>query len=299
MPDNSDSELVQAAHKPLVLAIDLIGWELSHPSDRLSLALNEPGVHWKIHDVIRNEANNLVYPAFETNFGVSGEPAKKIALGTLGVMGEATWDSVKKSPRYQLLDQSLKDLKTSFDKTPTGIWVDRHAAELILFGSLVTIGGAIAQYHFRGNDDFGALYAKGVSLATKKIKIGDLTLGADFPTFAPSKRELEFKSFAQYDFKPVEAKFEFGGKVENDKLNHVEGKALVKVPLKSGGLDINLKGSAGASFTRDPLLDVYAPKYNYAVGVDAETKDKRLMMDLMLSGENKDVTVTSGLKYMF
>jgi hypothetical protein len=44
MPDN-DNDLMQAAHKPLVLAIDLIGYELSHPDDRLAAALKEPSVY--------------------------------------------------------------------------------------------------------------------------------------------------------------------------------------------------------------------------------------------------------------
>ena len=299
MPDKTDSELLQAAHKPLVLAIDLIGWELSHPDDRLSLALNEPGVYWKVQDVIRKETNSLVYPAFGTNFGVTGDPAKKIAFGALEVMGEATWDSIKKSPRYKLFDQSLKDLNSTFEKTPTGLWVNNHKTELILFGSLLTIGGALAQYHFRSNDDFASLYAKGVSMATKKIKIGDLTLGAEFPKFVPSKREVEFKTFGEYDFKLLDTKLEFGGKIENDKLNRIDTKAIVKVPLKSGNLDINLKGTAGATFSRDPVSDVFTPKYNYSLGVDAETKDKRFMLDLMLSGENKNLLFTGGLKYMF
>lgn len=300
MPDpSSDSPLLQAANRSLVLSIDLIGWELTHPGDRLELALKEPGVHWKIKNLIDKEAGYLVNPSFGANFGATGEQAKKIAFGTLGVLGEASWDSIKKSPRYKLLDSSLKDFKTEFDKTPTGIFVDRHKMELILAGSLLTIGGAVAQYHFRTNDDFADLYAKGVSLATKKIKIGDLTLGAEFPKFVPSKRQVEFKALAGYDFKVVDTKFEFGGKFENDRMNQFDGKAVVQVPLHAAALDLKLKGSLGASTVRNPLTDVFDTKLKYSLGVEAETKDKNFMLDVMLSNEDKNYLLTGGLKYRF
>ena len=299
MPDPNEDDLLKAVRKPLVLSIDLIGYELPHPSDRLSLALNEPSVQWKIQEAIDKEAFRLIQPSFGT-FYATGDPAKRIALSTLQIAGEATWASVQKSPRYKLLDSSLNDLKTSFDKTPTGIFVNQHVPELILAGSLLTIGGAVAQYHFRTNADLAALYAFGVSAATSKIKIGDLTLGATLPKFVTApKRELEFKSYGQYDFKVLETKLEFDGRVQNDKLNSLDARAMITVPLHYGDMAFKLKGGFGPSFSHMGDGSPMDTKWNYLLGVDAESKDSRLKAGLLFSGGNQPPTLTGALKYMF
>src|SRR5690242_521556 len=103
MPDN-DSDLLQAAHRPLVLTIDLLGYELSHADLRLDMALKDPSVYRRIEDLIDDEAKKQINPTFANNYSFTGAPAKRIALGTLKAVGDASWDSLKKSPRYLQLD---------------------------------------------------------------------------------------------------------------------------------------------------------------------------------------------------
>ncbi len=299
MPDPAEDSLLKAAYKPLVLSIDLVGYELSHPADRLSMALSEPGVYWKIQEAIDKEAIRLIQPGFGT-FYASGDTAKRIGLSTLQTVGEATWASVQKSPRYKLIDSSLKDFSTAFNKTPTGIFVNHHKPELIIAGSVLVIGGAFAQYHFRTNSDVASLYALGISAGVGKIKIGDLTFGATLPKFVTApKRELEFKSYGQYDFKVLEARVEFGGKVENDKLNQLDAKGLITVPLKYKDIDLKLKGAFGATLTHMGDGKPMDTTWKYSLGLDAGTKDSRLKAGLLLSGENKNLMFTTGMKYLF
>ena len=128
--------------------------------------------------------------------------------------------------------------------------VDQNKGELIFLGSALTLAGGWAQYHFRTNDDLAGMYAAAVSAGTNKIRIGQLTVGASFPKFVPSKQQLEFKGTTGYDFKVVDTRVDFGGKVENDTLKQIDASAVVSVPLNYKSLDLKLKGSFGTTITR-------------------------------------------------
>jgi hypothetical protein len=298
MPGADDNELLNALHRPFVLSMDLIGFELKHPGDRLKQALEQPSVLWKIQETIDKEAKLFNEPNF-TGASASGDSAKRIALGALQTAGEATWDSIQKSPRFKLLDSSLKDLKSTFDRTPTGILVDQHKMELILVGSALTLGGGFAQYHFRTNDDLAGLYATAVSAVTSKIKIGQLTVGASVPQFVPSKQTVGFKASGGYNFRVVDTKAEFGGKLEHGQLNQIDAQAIISVPLNYKNIDLKLKGSFGAELKRPDDTHSFDTTWKYSLGVEAASKGSRFKASLLGSGENNKVTVTLGAKYAF
>ncbi|MBL8228352.1 MAG: hypothetical protein JNL98_07745 [Bryobacterales bacterium] len=297
MPEKSDSDLIQAATEPLVLSIDLLGYELTHAEDRISLALSEPSVYRRVQELIDVEAGRSIMPRFE-NFGATGEPAKRIAMGTLSAAGDAVLTSVKQSPRYLKFDESLGNLKSTFGQTPMGVWINSNKTELLIAGSLLTIGGAVAQYHFKTNDTVGDYFAKGVSLATRSIKLGQLDLGADFPKFAPSKRQVDFNTHAGYNFKLVDTRVELGGKVENGKLNQLDGKAMVMVPLKCSNVDVKVTGSVGGSMQRASDSS-FNSKLRYSLGVDVGAPKQGVSAGLMLSGENRNYTLGVAAKVHF
>ena len=110
MPDND--ELFNALRRPLIVSVDLLGYELRHPGDRLKLALDQPSVHWKISDEIGKHATRLIEPGFGSYYA-TGEPAKKIALNALQIAGQATWESIQKSHRYKLIESNLAGAKRS------------------------------------------------------------------------------------------------------------------------------------------------------------------------------------------
>lgn len=298
MPRKDDANLIRALNRSVALSIDLAGFELQHPGDRLKLALDDPSVYLQIREAAAKEARFLIEPTF-SGFYASGEPASRIAVDMLQIAGKATWDSIQKSPRYRLLESSLKDVKTEFDKTPTGIVVNDHRTELILMGSILTLGAGVAQYHFRTNDDLAKLYAATISSATSKIKIGDLTFGATFPTFVPSKRQVEVKAFAGYDFKVVDTKVEFGGNFQNSRMKQIDAAAAITVPLKVSNLDLKLNAGAAVTFKQPEFGSQLDTNWNFSLGIDAGSKDFRLRAGVLVGKQNDQPRMTAGLNCVF
>jgi hypothetical protein len=211
-------------------------------------------------------------------------------------MTSAEWDSIQKSDQFKRIDSSLSDLKTEFDKTPTGFLVNHHKPELILVGSALTLGAGFAQYHFRSNDTLAKIYATGVSAATSNIKLGQLTLGAGIPSFTPSNRSVTFSGHGGYNFKVLDTKLELGGKLANGEFNGFSGKGTVSVPLNSKVLN-KLSVSAGAEADRSKPTSPY--NWKYSLGINASAQDSRFSVGVIATDQNRNYSVMTTLKVPF
>ncbi len=250
MPDKTSDDLLKLSQETLTFAVDLAGYEISHSPDRIAFALQQPSVYKKIQEMIEKETGQLVAPGF-TQLSLSGDPAYRIGQGTLKAVGDSWETQIKGSQKYQLFTGSLDRAKSSFEKTPFGLWVDDNRTLLVISGGLLSLGGAYAMYRFRTGDPAAKLEAKMASALLKSMKLGSLDLSLGVPTFVPSKRDIEVKAGAAYKFKLVETKLDLSGRIENEKVRHLEAKSLLKVPIESG----NLQFGAGAAYDRPKLPD--------------------------------------------
>jgi hypothetical protein len=291
----NDENLLNALRRPIVLSIDLIGRELK-TQDSLKRALEQPSVYMKIQDAIQKQATLVLDPGAQPSYYASGDTAKKLSLNILQMAGAAEWDSIQKSDQFKLIDSSLNDLKTEFDKTPTGLLVNHHKPELILVGSALTLGAGFAQYHFRSNDSLAQIYATGVSAATSNIKLGQLTLGAGIPSFTPSNRSVTFATHGGYNFKILDTKLELGGKLANGELNQFNGKATLNVPLNDKLLS-KLSFSAGAAAERSKPTGPY--NWKYSLGIDGSSQDSKFSVGVMATDQNRNYSVMTTVKLHF
>jgi hypothetical protein len=87
--------------------------------------------------------------------------------------------------------------------------------------------------------------------------------------------------------------------VENSKLNQVEGKAVVTVPLNFDGVNFNVKGSAGGSYSGFGTPSPTDENWKYSFGVEAEAKNSRFKTGVVFSGDKEEQKFTAGFQYVF
>jgi hypothetical protein len=263
MSDTCKNDLPGSAVETIVLAFDLVGYELNKGPERVKKALESDAVQKAITSALQEQAKDFLAKQQKGEKVLAGDAAKQIAEGVGKKVAEAGGEEIKKkiqsSTGYQRLEGSLKDLKCAYEKSPIGVWVDEHKAVLIIVASGVALGAATAMY-LTNTGDTPAGWA--TELAKDKIKttvLGKLELGVSEVTFVPSKREVGMVAYVETkNWKAVQAKLSINVKAADEKLVSAGGALEVKVPLNGS---TNWHGNF--NLRADPVLK----QYNLSLGI--------------------------------
>ena len=263
MSDTCKNDLPGSAVETIVLAFDLVGYELSKGPERVKAALESESVQKAITFALQEQAKDFLAKQQKGEKVLAGDAAKQLAEGVGKKVAEAGGEEIKKkiltSPGFQKLEASLKDLKCAYEKSPIGVWVDEHKAVLIIVASGVALGAATAMY-LTNTGDTPAGWA--TELAKDKIKttvLGKLELGVSNITFVPSKREVGMVAYVETkNWKAVQAKLSINVKAADEKLVSAGGALEVKVPI---GGSTNWHGNF--NLKADPVLK----QYNLSLGI--------------------------------
>jgi hypothetical protein len=242
MADPNDTGVIDAGHKVIVLAFDLLDAEIARLPDRLSDALTSPPVQQAIKKTLLDFAKTK---AGSGTTVISDEEAKKLAqsLGT-GVMdatGTELLDKVKRTPEYKKLEGSIEAFKKAAESSSLGVWIDKNKNILYVVGAVLAVGTAAVLYVTKTggsllNTALGPLEGKEFEV----LQIGKLSIKAGLWDFQPDARIFGARVIGTATWEKVKLELKFGVLAQGASVQQAEGEAVVK----SGAFNLVLTGNA-------------------------------------------------------
>jgi hypothetical protein len=242
-------DLPGSAVDTVLFTIRLVGYEATHGPARILKALQSPALQAELKRAILKVANeNLEKQRKGERVG------PRDAAATLGkaVGGAARTrapgkllSEIQRSSRYRRLEQSIKDLRCAYKRSPAGVWIDEHKALLIIAVAGVVVGGVTAMYVTRSGDAAAEALTKFANSRAKPIPLGQIKLGVSDLKFVPSKRLVGGKLTVEpRHLKSVRTKLSLSVATQGKGLESLSVNYQLLVPLTSGWTG-QFKGGVG------------------------------------------------------
>jgi len=260
-----------SAVRTIVLAFDLVGYELKKGPSQVLRVLESKRVQEAVRDAMTEDARAFLEMQRKGLKIEAGDAASKLAgsagKALLSKGGDELKGLILRTPTYKKLEQGAKDLQCAYEKSVIGVWVDEHKTQLIIIASGVVLGALTAMY-LTNTGDTPADWA--VELAKDKLKttiLGKVEIGVKDIKFVPSKRELGLQVYADTSkwkrFK--ESKFAVTVHAKDDRLTSLK-------------LSFDTRSALGSGFhqTLGIAADPIAGNYTLKLGVEGVSGGLRL-----------------------
>lgn len=288
------TDLPGSAVKTLVLAVDLVGYELENGPKRVAEALQNKAVLEAIQKALKEEAEKILKEQKEGLTVDGREAASRLAAefgkAVLDAGSKQVKDDIEKSAAYKKVEKSLKDLECAFKKSKVGVFIDENKTVLIIVASGVVVGAATAMY-VAGVGDKPLEWA--TDLAEKKLKgiqLGKIDLSVPNLKIEPSTKRIEVEvgvNTARWKAIPA-TDFKVHAHTKDEKVVALGFDVETKLPLAKG---FYMPFGAGV----DPVAD----KYRFSLGIvgQADGLSVQIGAERVLSPEKDSWGVKSGIGY--
>ena len=303
----------------VVLSIQLVGDVAANMDRYVGDILGLPDVKSKLQTLLDQLAQKQFEAASGAKPGQSqGQLAAQFAQDVGKILSGPAQDELRKLPEAQQLLAKVKRLGKALDEAGSvGIWHDQKLNILYLVLGGVALGGAVSLYVLKaGNVVSNSLLSMLSNKSVKFLDLGKVNISGEVLKFETGQgvkggRDLELKTFATADWKPVTVTVSMVGKAVGDHLTvggGVDGKVVVSL---GGGAtltpslhadadsDGNRNLSLMVDFTKDKLsIDVLAVAKRTASqpgrGTDSFTVSGGPKYDTKLFGAPASLGVTAG-----
>ncbi len=228
-PKENKGGVEEGLEKVVVAAFELTGETLKNAPQLAEDALKSKEVRQAFLDWAVKETVSAVKKGDGTSGGsiiVSGD-ANEAGKRLLESLGESAKDEVikkiKETPEFKRLEGRVDKLKELFEKSPTGVFVEKNKTWLIISGILAGVGGVTLLYVAKTGDKVLSL-AEGKDV--KIAKLGKIEFRAGATKLEPSTTTLGANVIAKGKWDNIEAKVELSGVVSGkNEYVQVGGKA--------------------------------------------------------------------------
>lgn len=262
------------------LAIELVGYEVTHGPAQLTKVLQDPKVQAKIRESLEKRLNALQLKAMQQGRPVDAaqalEEVKSVfAADSLDAAKASLKTQLEQSGKYRQLKESLDKLSSSFKDHPVGFFYDEAEGVLLIVTVGIWIAG-IAGAYVAATGDVDSVAAIGGKLA-EQIEIpvvGKVSMG-----------------FADVDLKPSEKKYGAGVFARISKWKAVE-KAEVKLTVQTK--DEKVVAMPIAVETKIGL----APGWFQSFAGSYDPKNEKAIFSLGITGKNDQLEVQIKADYV-
>jgi hypothetical protein len=291
----------------VVLSIELAGDVIANMDTYAARILQLPDVKSKLQTLL----DQLAQKQFEAASGArpgqaQGQLAAQFAQDVGKALSGPALDEIKKLPEAQQLLAKVKRLGKALDEAGSvGIWHDKKLNLLYLVLGGVALGGAVSLYVLKaGNVVSNGLLSMLSNKSVKFLQLGKVTLNGELLKFETGDgvkggRDLELKTFATADWKPVTVTVSMVGKAVGDHLTvggGVDGKVVV--PLGGGAtLTPSVHADADSDGNRNLSLMVGFTKDKLSIDVLAAAKRTIPQLPSQPGGGTDSFTVSGSAKY--
>lgn len=285
------SGVLDASHESVVLGFSLVTDELTNLPARLVQAVQSP----EVQTALKTALNEIAEDALKKQVSAySGQEAREFArnLVTTGAKaaGESVVNQIKKSSKFQHLENQAQGVLDALKCSPVGVWFDKNEKWIYIVASGAALGGAVALYATRSGD--AAVQPILSVLKDKPLKFkpfGKLEISGQITRFVPSKQEVGVKVFAATKWEKIEAKFSLSIQAVSSEVKAV-GTAQVILPLGRGFIG-SLEGT----------IDPQQSAYSLGLGIDLTAQKIRLnllanIQDNKFSGGSLDLSARGVFK---
>lgn len=224
---------------PVVLAIELAGYEVMHLPDRLAAALRSEAVRKSIEKGLNELAAHVAKKTLLTPPDQMSEKEKKeifskvIAAATSPIKKDVL-DQIKNSSRVRDLERSAQQLARNIDEAAGGIFTD-HKYLFIVGSVLVLAGGTVALWQGRAGDAvIKPVLALGAGKLIPSINLGRIEITPELISFSPVNHQVEGKLLMTANWQAVQVKLSLAGKWVEDATSKVSGTGQIILPLGKG-----------------------------------------------------------------
>jgi hypothetical protein len=232
------NDVVDAAQETLVLAFQVADKTLLDAPQILQRILDDSEITNAIKKAAESQAKSWldkqragkpirsddVKSGMESIARAAGAAAQKATISQLE-------QSAKRTREHQRLEQSIKQLECSWRKSALGVFVDKHKGLLIIVGSGLALGGAVAMYQFKAGDEIAGPATDLLKKLVKFSVLGNVEISTGKIVFQPAERIVGTTLVATANWKRVKLKFEAGVRFQDVKLTQATGKAEVSIKV--------------------------------------------------------------------
>jgi hypothetical protein len=240
------TSLFGAATRVVVLGFDLAETQIASLPRELAVALHSSEVAAAIKAALFQFAMAKRNPGTTQ---VSDAEARQL-WGTLAGKGGAALSDelrtqVKRTPEFAKLEQSISELKRSWQSTPLGVWCDKHGTSLIIVGLMLSIAGGAALFVTKTR-----ALDRPISLMTGKDmevwKLGRLSLKGQVVKFEPATRTLAVKLTGTEQMERMKTQVQIGVLAAGLNSMEANGQVVFQTPCVSLGAKTAAKPASQA-----------------------------------------------------
>jgi len=234
----SDANIPDILPEPVLLTLDLIGYEAVNLPDRIGAALEKPEVRAAIdkglNDLAAEVARKTLWrpPQMMTDKEKEAIFDKVMAAATNPIKSDIL-TKIQQSSRARALELSTKKLAQTLNARAGGIFTS-NGIVYIIATAVVVGGGAVALWSLRTGDSITDPLISLGGKAVPALHLGKIDLGFEVGKFLPETHLIETKVIASAKWDRVQAKVSIAGKWADETSGKITGTGQVVVPLGHG-----------------------------------------------------------------
>jgi hypothetical protein len=280
MTDQCQTELPGSIVETAVLAIELVGSQVSRSPATLLKVIQSPAVQAKIKEALEQKLSELQKKAM-TGRPVDSEQALQAVTAVftkdgLDAAKKELKQGLEKTQEYKELMASVKSLQRNFKDRPLGIFLDEPEGVLLIVAAGMFIGGAAGMYIAATGDSDSVINAASQLAELPSVTVlGKIDLSLTDITIKPSEKNYSAGIAAKISgWKAIEkAELKIVAQKKSDKVATLPISLETKVNLAkswsanfAGGLALNQQGIDSANFS----LGIESKAHGLSVQIKAD-----------------------------